>query len=190
MHASIASLLAAEEVSEAKDLYPAASELIVGLLAFFVLLFFTWKWVLPRFRQVLDERGRSIQGQMERAEESRKEADELQAKYREQIGDARSEANRIIEEARSTAEQLRKDLQSKAEEQAQATVARAQDEIRAERDRVFEELRGQVGAIAVQVAERVVGEALDKKAHERLIEESIDELSSTKANGNGGSGGA
>ena len=189
MHVVIAAILAAEEVSEAKDLYPAASELIVGLLAFFVLFFFTWKYVLPRFRQVLDERTRSIQGELERAEESRTEAERLQAEYRERIGEARNEANRIIEEAKTTAEELRKDLQTKAEEQAQATVARAQDEIRAERDRVFEELRGQVGAIAVEVAERVVGEALDKQAHERLIQESIDQLSAG-TNGNGGSGGA
>ena len=182
-------ILAQEEVSEVKDFIPDPAELLIGLLAFLVLFFFTWKWVLPRFREVLDERGRSIRGEMERAEQARKEADELQAQYREQIADARNEANRIIEEARSTAEQLRKDLQSKAEEQAQATVSRAQDEIRAERDRVFEELRGEVGAIAVQIAERVVGEALDRKAHERLIEESIDELGA-RTNGKGGSGGA
>ena len=192
MLAVIASILqaeGAEEVSEPKDLYPAAGELIIGLIAFLVLFFFTWKWVLPRFRQVLDERREKIQGELVRSEETRKEAEALREQYRQQLAGARDEANRIIEEARSISEALRRDLQVKAEQQAQATVARAQDEIRAERDRVFEELRGQVGAIAVEVAERVVGEALDRKAHERLIEESIDQLSS-HGNGSGGTDGA
>ena len=195
MYAIIASILtqaeeAQEEVSEASDLYPAVGELIVGLLAFLVLYFFTWKWVLPRFRQVLEERRQKIQGEMEQAEATRKEADEVLEEYRGQLAGARDESNRIIDEARATADQLRRDLQAKAEEEAQATVARAQDEIRAERDRTFQELRAQVGAIAVELAERVVGQSLDKEAHDRLIDEFIDEVASgASSNGNGNGNG-
>jgi F-type H+-transporting ATPase subunit b len=63
-------------------------------------------------------------------------------------------------------------------------VARAQDEIRAERDRVFQELRSQVGEIAVELAARVVNEELDAAAHERLIDEYIDQIAAS-ANGKG-----
>jgi F-type H+-transporting ATPase subunit b len=191
VHALIASILAqaeehTEEVSEAKDLYPAPGELIVGLVAFAILFFFTWKWVLPRFKQVLEERRAQIQGEMEKAEAERNEAEKLQDEYRQQLAGAREEANQIIEEARATAEQLRRDLQARAEEEAQATVARAQEEIRAERDRAFQELRAQVGSIAVELAERVVGQALDEKAHQRLIDEFIDEVASgASSNGSG-----
>ena len=187
MQALIASVLAqAEEVSEAEDLYPEPGELIVGLIAFAVLFFFTWKWVLPRFKQVLEERRAQIQGQMEQAEAIRREANELQEEYRKQLAGAREEANRIIEESRATAEQLRLDLHTKAEEESQATVARAQEEIRAERDRVFQELRAQVGSIAVEIAARVVGQSLDERAHQRLIDEFIDEVASgASSNGRG-----
>jgi len=194
MLATIASILAqaeehAEEVSEAKDLYPEAAELIVGLLAFFVLFFFTWKWVLPRFNQVLEERRQNIQGEMEQAEQTRREADKELEDYRAKIAGAREEANGIIEEARTTAEQLRRDTQAKAEQESQAIVARAQDEIRAERDRAFQELRSQVGSIAVELAERVVGQALDENAHQRLIDEFIAEVAaSSSGNGKSGSG--
>ena len=195
MHALIASILAqaeehTEEISEAKDLYPAPGELIVGLLAFLILFFFTWKWVLPKFKQVLEERREQIQGEMEKAEATRKEAEKLQEEYRKQLAGAREEANTFIEEARATAEQMRRDLQAKAEEEAQATVARAQEEIRAERDRAFQELRSQIGSIAVELAERVVGQALDEKAHQRLIAEFIDEVASgAPSNGNGNGNG-
>jgi F-type H+-transporting ATPase subunit b len=174
------------EVSEAKDLIPAPAELLVGFLAFLVLFYFTWKWLLPRFRQVLDERREQIQGQLERSEATRKEAEKLLEKYRQQLAQAREEANRIIDEARSTADALRRDLQTKAEEQAQATVARAQDEIRAERDRAFQELRAQVGAIAVELAGRVVGESLDRDAHQRLIDDYLDQV--VRSGGNGSKG--
>ena len=187
MFALIGSILPqAEEVSDAKDLYPAVGELVVGLIAFAVLFFFTWKWVIPRFKQVLEERREKIQGEMERAEATRKEADKLQEEYRSQLNGARDEANRIIEESRGTADQLRRDLQAKAEEEAQGIVARAQEEIRGERDRAFQELRAQVGSIAVEIAARVVGQSLDEKTHQRLIDEFIDDVASgAAANGNG-----
>ena len=98
-----------------------------------------------------------IQGQIEQADETRKQAEQELADYRVQLANARDEGNRIIEEARKTAEQLRRDIQASAEQEAQSTVVRAQEEIRAERDRVFNELRAQVGEIAVELAGRVSG---------------------------------
>jgi F-type H+-transporting ATPase subunit b len=194
VHAVIASILAqteehGEEVSEASRFYPEPGELVVGLIAFLILFFFTWKWVLPKFKQVLEERREQIQGEMEKAEATRKEAEKLQEDYRTQLAGAREEANKVIEEARATAEQMRRDLQAKAEEEAQATVARAQEEIGAERDRAFQELRAQIGSIAVGLAERVVGQSLDEQAHQRLIDEFIDEVASgASSNGNGSEG--
>jgi F-type H+-transporting ATPase subunit b len=167
----------AEETNDPADLYPHWEELIVGAVAFGILFFFMWKWVLPRMNALLDERRDRIQGELEQAEETRRTAERELAEYREQLTGAREEANRIIEEARRAADQLRADLQAKAEQDAQATVARAQEEIRAERDRVFQELRGAVGQIAVEIAGRVVGQALDQNVHQQLIDEYIDEVS-------------
>jgi F-type H+-transporting ATPase subunit b len=176
--------LAAEEVNDKKDLYPHWQELAVGAIAFAILFFFMWKWVLPRINTLLEERRAQIQGNLEQADATRREADDELARYRQQLAGAREESNRIIEETRRTADQLRADIQAKAEQEAQATVARAQEEIRAERDRVFQELRGQVGQIAVELAGRVVGKELDTTAHDRLIDEYIDEVASS-GNGKG-----
>jgi F-type H+-transporting ATPase subunit b len=193
MLATVASiLLQAEqhvEENDPKDLYPQANELIVGAVAFFILFFFMWKWVLPRLNTILEERREKIQGEMEQAEATRREADKILEEYHARLAKAREEGDRIIEEARATAEQLRHDLQVKAEQEAQATVARAQEEIRAERDRAFQELRAQVGSIAVELAERVVGQSLDERAHARLIDEFLDHLTASgngSANGTGG----
>ncbi len=86
------------------------------------------------------------------------------------LADAQQESNRIIEEARRTAEELRAEIAAKAEREAAATVSKAAEEIRAERDRVFQQLRSEVAEIAVGLAGRVVGESLDAKAHQQLID--------------------
>ena len=179
----IGSLLAAE-ANDKRDLYPHASELIVGAIAFAILFGFMWKWVLPRVNSILDQRREKIQGEVERAEAARREAEAELARYREQLANAREEANRIIEEGRKTAEQLRADLQGKAEQEARATVARATEEIRAERDRVLRELSAQVGQIAVELAERVVEKQLDKTTQQKLVDEFIKQVSGS-GNGKG-----
>ena len=183
-------VLAAEAVNDKKDLYPHWNELIVGAIAFAILFFFTAKFVLPRVAKLLDERRDKIQGDLERAEETRRQAESELADYRAQLANAREESNAIIDEARKTAEQLRIDMQQRAEQEAQNIVARAQDEIHAERDRVFQELRAQVAEIAVGLAGRVVGASLDPAAHARLIDQYIDEVAGSASgdgtqNGNG-----
>lgn len=186
MNAFIAALVVAqeqEEVNEARDLYPHAEELIVGAIAFWILFFFAWKWVLPRLGKVLEERRQRIQGSLEEAEKTRREADQLLARYEEQLQEARAESSRIVEEARKTADQIRLDLLAKAEDESRQVVAKAQDEIRAERDRTIQELRSQLADWSVDLAGRVVGESLDKQRHLKLVEDYIDELAGTGNSG-------
>jgi F-type H+-transporting ATPase subunit b len=180
---------------QGKDLlYPKLSELIMGAIAFFLLLAFMMKWVFPRVNKLLEERQAKIQGDLDKAEEARHGAEQQLAEYRQSLAGARDEATRIIDEARETAEAMRRDLQTKAEQEAQQIVARAQEEIRAERDRVFQELRAQVGVLSVELAGRIVGQELDASRHQRLVDDYIREVASMRGsadgNGHGGDAGA
>ncbi len=178
-------LIAAEEGSSGlKTILPESNELIYGTLAFVIVFAVLAKFAFPAMNRMLAARTAKIQGDLERAEQTRRDAEGELADYRRQLAGARDEAGRIIEEARKTADQLRKDLQAKAEQASEATVAHAQEEIRAERDRVFQELKTQVGEIAVELAGRVVGRSLDKKAHDRMIDDYIEQVAG-KGEGNG-----
>jgi F-type H+-transporting ATPase subunit b len=168
-----------EEVNEPQDLYPHANELIVGAIAFAVLFFFTWKWVLPRVNEALKARSDRIRGDLEQAEKARRDAEEALERYERQLQEARAEASKIIDEARKTADKVREDLLAKAEDEAGQIVSRAQDEITSQRDRAFQELRREVGELSVELAERVIGESLDKQQQLKLVERYIDELASS-----------
>jgi F-type H+-transporting ATPase subunit b len=194
LHAFVTALIVAqehveEEVNEPKDLYPHLNELIVGAIAFGVLFFFVWKWVLPRLNKVLEERRQKIQGSLEEAEKTRRDADQLLERYQQQLRDAGTEASRIIEEARKTAEQMRKDLLAKAEDESHQIVAKAQEEVRAERDRAVQSLRRELAEASVDLAGRVVGETLDKERHVRLVERFIDEVQGMSSGNGEGKGG-
>ncbi len=165
---------AAEE--EHNPIIPATDEIIVGGLAFILVFLVLRRFAFPRLGQAMTARTEKIQGDLEKAEQDRAEADKLLSDYREKLSGARDEANRIIEEARNTAEAMRRDLTAKAEQEYQAILDRAQDEIRAERDRVFQELKTQVGELSLQLAGRMVGESLDKDRQLRLVDQYIEEL--------------
>ncbi len=182
MYAFITALVVAQEehveepVNDPKHLYPHAEELIIGAVAFAVLFFFIWKWVLPRLGALLEERRQKIQGSLEEAEKTKAEAQQLLSGYQEKLREAGAEAGKIIEEARKTAEQMRQDLVAKAEEESRQIVARAQEEVRGERDRAVAALRRQLAEASVELAGRVVGETLDQERHMRIVEQFIDDV--------------
>jgi F-type H+-transporting ATPase subunit b len=171
--------LAQEETQEEEEhnpILPEADELIFGSLAFLLVFVVLARYAFPRLNQGLRQREEKIRGDLERAEEARKEAEASLQRYEQQLQEARAESGRIIEEARKTAESMRRDLLAKAEDESRAVVARAQEEIRAERDRAIQELRGQLAEWSVDLAGRVVGASLDKRRHLKLVEEYIDEV--------------
>ncbi|HEY7280660.1 MAG TPA: F0F1 ATP synthase subunit B [Actinomycetota bacterium] len=185
-----ASILAAEEKTK-NPLIPAWNELIWGTVAFVLLLVVLWRaGVFKRISEALAERTAKIEGQIKEAEATQAEANKMLEDYKRQVAGAREEANRIVAEAREAGEQLRKDLQQKAQDEANRMVESARLEIQAERERAKRELRREVGSLAVQVAERVVGSELDHDRQLALVDSYIDELSASGvgagASGNGG----
>jgi F-type H+-transporting ATPase subunit b len=168
---------------------PALNELIWGSVAFVLFLLVLWRaGVWRRLGQAMDERTRRIRSDLERADQARREAEELLERYRRQLDEARDEARRILDEARQTGEQIRKDLHARAQEEANRMIEGARREIAAERDRAARELRREMGVLAVQVAGRVVGRELDPEGHRRLIDDYIEELS-REPSGNGDAAG-
>ena len=157
---------------------PATNELLWGSVAFLLFLLVLWRaGVWRRLGEAMDERTRRIKSDLERAERERRKAEELAEERRRQLDDAREEARQILDDARRNADEVRKQLIARAERDAEAVRLREQEEIRAELARARADLRREVGALAVTLAERVVGESLDGDRQMRLVDQYIEELS-------------
>jgi F-type H+-transporting ATPase subunit b len=173
MHLAVV-VLAAEEHKNL--LLPALGELIVGTLAFVVVLVFMARFAWPRISQTLADRTANIEGKLDQAERERREADQLLARYREQLDRARDEAASIVEEGRRRGEDTRREIVAKAETEAARILARGEEQLRVERDRAIGEVRRDVGQLAVQLATRIVGESLDAERQQALVDRFIDEI--------------
>ena len=73
--------------------------------------------------------------------------------------------------AQETAGRLRGELEQQARADADRIVARAREEMEQERVQAVEALRAEFASLTVLAAERVIGQALDRSAHQRLIDE-------------------
>jgi F-type H+-transporting ATPase subunit b len=172
-------ILAAEEHN---PLIPPLGEIIVGLIAFAIVFFVFAKYVAPRFEQVFQARRAAIEGGIERAETMQVEAKAALDRYNAQLAEARTEAAQIREQARTEGQQILEELRVQAQEESARIVARGQEQIAAARQQVVNELRAQIGALAVDLAGRVVGESLaDDARRSGTVDRFLDELDSMSA---------
>jgi F-type H+-transporting ATPase subunit b len=175
------SILAAESQN---PLLPPLGEIIIGLIAFAVVLLVFFRFVAPRFEQVFRARREAIEGGIERAEAMQAEAKAALEQYRAQLAEARTEAAQIRDQARAEGQQILEQLRAQAQEESARIVARGEEQLAANRQSVVNELRGQIGALAVELAGRVVGESLEDDARRRgTVDRFLDELDGMSAGG-------
>ena len=171
----------AAEAEKLNPLIPHTSEIIVGTVAFSLLFFVLRSKVVPMFEKAFTARTEAIQGGIERAEKAQLEAQRALSQYNEQLSKAREEAQTLREEARVQGVSIVEELRAKAQEEAARITAAAHASIEAERQQAVTSLRNEVGALAVELASKIVGEALDDQARQsRIVDRFLDDLEKSK----------
>ncbi len=168
-------------VNARHPLIPHTAELIVGFVAFSLLFLVLRAKVVPLFEKAFAERTDAIAGGIERAEKAQREAEVALQKYTSQLKDAQGEAQKIREDARVQGAAIIEDLRTKATEEATRISAAATAAIEAERQQAITSLRNEVGALATELAGKIVGEALDDQVRQsRIVDRFIADLEKSK----------
>lgn len=155
---------------------PPVNELIWGSLSFIAILVLLWKFALPGVTKGMNARTDRIRADLESAEQQRQEAETVLQDHQQKLGGAKEEAGRIIEEARQTADQVRSERVSAVESEISEMRRRAANEIEASKAQAIAELRGEITALALGAAERVVERNLDDATNRALIDSYIDSV--------------
>ncbi|CAB4574453.1 MAG: F0F1 ATP synthase subunit B [Actinobacteria bacterium] len=162
-------------------LLPHSAEIVVGFIAFGLLYFVMLKKVVPMFEKAFKARTEAIQGGIERAEKAQAEAADALVQYKEQLSKAQSESQALREDARVQGAAIVEELRAKAQEEAARITAAAHASIEAERQQAVTSLRNEVGALAVELASKIVGEALDDQARQsRIVDRFLEDLEKSK----------
>jgi F-type H+-transporting ATPase subunit b len=145
--------------------------LIVQLIAFAIVFLTLNAWVYKPMLDMMESRKTKIAQGLEDARvaaEARANAEKEAAKV---LAEAQAEAGKVVREATERAASAGKDVKAAAEAEAAKAREAAMGEAELERNRILGDLRGQVAALAIAAANKLVGEALDEKKQHALIDE-------------------
>ena len=154
------------------DFAPQLVWLVVTFVALYLLLS---RLALPRISGVLEERRRRIAGDLERAEEMRRDAERTLDDYERSMAEARGRAQEVAQAARAeTAAAAARRLDGLTAELA-AKAGDAERDIAARRDEALANVRGVAAEAAAAALERLIGVGPDGAALDAAVEEALAE---------------
>ncbi len=150
---------------------------IVNLVIAYVVIS---KWIVGPIMGLLEKRRQALAQGLEDARvaaDARANAEKEAAKV---LADAQAEAGKIVREATDRATVAAKDVKSAAEAEAAKARESALAEVEGERNRILGDLRGQVAALSIAAAQKLIGASLDEKRQHALLGEFFSGVKSGK----------
>lgn len=176
----ITTLAAASESASGEEhslLLPHTYDLVWGTISFAIVALVLIKYVLPRFAKVLDERTTRIEEGLALADKAKEDQAGAEQKAARLVEDARREAASIREDAQAQAKEIIAEARTAAAGEAGKAMDAAQRQIQADRQAAQISLRTDVGLLASDLAEKIIGEQLtDSELSARVIDRFLDDL--------------
>jgi F-type H+-transporting ATPase subunit b len=150
--------------------------LIGQSIAMLVFVWFCMKFIWPPIMTAIEERQAEIADGLAAAERGQQSLDKAKAEADDVVDDARKQATSILDQAHARANEIVADGKADGVKERERQLAAATAEVEQETNRAREELRGQVSAIAVASAEKILQREIDSKAHEDILGKLAAEL--------------
>jgi F-type H+-transporting ATPase subunit b len=145
--------------------------LIVQMVVFLTLIWFTMTFVWPMILGKMDERAQKIAAGLAAAEKGQAELAQSRAGAEVILRDARERALHIVEQAQLRANELIEHAKAQAVTEGTRLVQSAQQQITLESGRAREQLRREVGQLAISTASKLLQREIDPRTHADLIDQ-------------------
>jgi F-type H+-transporting ATPase subunit b len=143
--------------------------LIVQMIVFIVLIWFTMKFVWPMILGPMEERSKKITAGLAAADKGQTELAQARDRADAIVREAREKAGQIVAQAERYANEIKEQAKGAASSEGQRLVEQAQQRIELETSHAREALRREVAAIAVTAASKVLEREIDPRTHADLI---------------------
>jgi len=150
--------------------------LFFQMIVFFILAWFTMRFIWPPLTRALDDRRQKIADGLAAAEKGQADLAQAQARISLMEASAKSENHTRIAEAEKQAAEIIDLARQEAEAEKARIMAQAQSEAAQEVQRLRDSLRSEVAVLAVKGAEHILRREVDAQAHAKLLDELKTEL--------------
>ena len=138
-------------------------------LAMIVFVWFCMKYIWPHIMGAIEERQEKIAQGLAAAEQGAEQLDRAKAEADEIIAEARRQATQILDQANARANEIVADGKNEGVRERERQLSAAKAEIEQETNRAREELRGQVSAVAIAGAEKILNREIDASTHDDIL---------------------
>ena len=145
--------------------------LLFQIFNFVILMVLLYAWAYKPITTALDNRKKAIAQGLEDARIAAEARANAEEEARHILAKAQAEASEKVREASERAEVAARDILNQAEHDSEKVRQNAIEDAHQERDLILAEMRGQVAALAMAAAQRLIGEAMDEKRQHILIDE-------------------
>ncbi len=145
-------------------------------IAMVVFVWFCMKFIWPPLLAAIEERQEKIAEGLAAAEKGDEKLAEARAEADSIVSDARKQATSILDQAHARANEIVAEGKEGGVKERERQLTAAQAEIEQETNKAREELRGQVSAIAIASAEKILNREIDAKQHEDILGKLASEL--------------
>ena len=146
------------------------------MIAMLVFVWFCMKYIWPPLLAAIEERQEKIADGLAAADKGQQRLEEAQVEASDIVGDARKQATSILDQANARANDIVADGKADGAKERNRQLGAAKAEIVQETNRAREELRGEVSAIAMASAEKILQREIDSKQHEDILGKLAQEL--------------
>jgi len=150
--------------------------LVGQTIAMIVFVWFCMKVIWPPIMNAIEERQTKIADGLAAAERGQQSLDQAKSEAGKIVGDARKQATGILDQAHARANEIVAEGKAEGVKERQRQLAAARAEVEQEVNRAREELRGEVSAIAIASAEKILRREIDGKAHQDILNRLAAEL--------------
>jgi F-type H+-transporting ATPase subunit b len=165
-------ILLQEHAEETPNVFSLSTSVSFWTVVIFLLLMAVLsKWAFPPILGYAAAREKRIQDSLDEAKRNREEAERLLATQRQELAQAKAQAQEFIAEGRTAAEKVRSELLERARQEQEAVVLRAKEEIELERDRAVEHVRREAVELAIAAAGRLSEERLGNDQDRKRVTE-------------------
>jgi len=150
--------------------------LIGQSIAMIVFVWFCMKFIWPPIMNAIEERQTQIADGLAAAERGQQSLDKSEVEAEKIVDAARKQASGILDQAHARANEIVAEGKADGAKEGERQLAAARSEVEQEANRAREELRGQVSAIAVASAEKILRREIDSSAHQDILSKLAAEL--------------
>ncbi|RFZ90174.1 ATP synthase F0 subunit B [Mucilaginibacter conchicola] len=143
------------------------------LVLFFLLAKFAWKPIMS----AIDDRERSIEDALLKAEAAKEEMSRLTNENEVLLKQARAERDLILSEAKKIKEQIIADAKEAAHKEGARQIELARVEINNQKAIAMADVKNQVAELSIQVAEKILQNQLqDQQKQDELVSQLLKEV--------------